>query len=153
MFEVQLRKNTKIMDLEVESSSLSKHKIYMVTYNQLIKKKRIKKEKWKKVPALNGNPQQKGVCIKVITKSPKKPNSALRKIAYVRLFNRKKIYAYIPGEGPKMQEHSILLIRGGRVQDVPGLKYKVICGVYDFEGVALRKRARSKYGTRKYNYY
>lgn len=121
----------------------------MITFNQLSKKKRNKKNFTKRVPALKGNPQQKGVCIKIVIRTPKKPNSAKRKVAHVRLYNKKKIYAYISGEGHKLQEHSIVLVRGGRVPDVPGLKYKAIRGVYDFEGLTSRVKARSKYGMKK----
>ena len=121
----------------------------MITFNQLTKKKRDIKRRAKRVPALKGNPQQKGVCIKIVIRTPKKPNSALRKVAHVRLYNKKKIYAYIYGEGHKLQEHSIVLVRGARVKDVPGLKYKAIRGVYDFEGLVSRVKARSKFGTKR----
>ena len=101
-------------------------------------------------PALEGCPQKKGVCLKVFTRTPKKPNSAIRKLALLRLSNRKRIYGYIPGEGKhSLQEHSVVLIRGGRVKDLPGIKYKIIRGIYDFEGVKGRKNGRSKYGTKR----
>lgn len=121
----------------------------MPTFNQLIKKPRIKKIRSKRVPALDHNPQKKGICLRLVIRTPKKPNSALRKLAFVRLSNKKKIYAYIPGEGHALQEHSVVLVRGGRVKDVPGTKYKLVRGVYDFAGLKDRKQARSKYGTRK----
>lgn len=122
----------------------------MPTIQQLIRKHRTKKQRSKKVPALNRCPQKKGVCIKLVTRTPKKPNSAIRKLALLRLSNNKRIYGYIPGEGKNsLQEHSVVLIRGGRVKDLPGIKYKLIRGVYDFEGVKDRKNGRSKYGTKR----
>jgi small subunit ribosomal protein S12 len=121
----------------------------MVNINQLVKKNRIKKSRSQRVPALERNPQKKGVCLKILTRTPKKPNSALRKLALIRLSNRKRIYGYIPGEGHSLQEHSVILIRGGRVKDLPGIKYKIIRGVLDFEGLKKRRQARSKYGTKK----
>jgi len=110
-----------------------------------------RKDKLKRIktPAFEGCPQKKGVCIKVYTRTPKKPNSAVRKIAKVRLSNRKEVLAYIPGEGHNLQEHSVVLLRGGRTQDLPGLKYKIVRGVYDFQGVPNRKQSRSKYGAKK----
>ncbi len=102
-----------------------------------------------KSPALNNSPQKKGVCIKVYTRTPKKPNSAIRKIARVRLTNGSDIIAYIPGEGHSLQEHSVVLVRGGRVKDLPGVKYHLIRGVYDLLGVIGRKKSRSKYGSKK----
>ena len=102
-----------------------------------------------KTPALSGAPQKKGVCLRVYTKSPKKPNSAVRKIAKIKLTNQNEIIAYIPGEGHNLQEHSVVLVRGGRVKDLPGVKYKIIRGVFDFQGVKGRKQARSKYVTKK----
>ena len=122
----------------------------MPTINQLINKRRIKKKRTQKVPALNKCPQKKGVCLKIITRTPKKPNSALRKLAIIKLTNNKRIYGYIPGEGHTLQEHSIVLVRGGRVKDLPGIKYKIIRGVLDFEGLKNRKQSRSKYGTKLY---
>ena len=121
----------------------------MVTINQLTKCNRVKKSRSLKRPALQKNPQKKGVCIRILTRTPKKPNSALRKLALIRLSNKKRIYAYITGEGHNLQEHSVVLIRGGRVKDLPGIKYKIIRGVFDFEGLKSRKQARSKYGTKK----
>lgn len=122
----------------------------MTTLNQLIKKPRVKKFKSQKKPALQKCPQKKGVCIKLVTRTPKKPNSAIRKLALVRLSNKKRIYGYIPGErGHNLQEHSVVLVRGGRVKDLPGIKYKLVRGIYDFEGLKVRKKARSKYGAKK----
>ena len=122
----------------------------MSTVNQLlIKQSRKKKVKINKTPALIGNPQLKGVCIKVYTRTPKKPNSALRKVAKLRLSNKIKVEAYIPGEGHNLQEYSVVLMRGGRVPDLPGVKYHLIRGKYDFKGVKVRKQSRSKYGTKK----
>ena len=121
----------------------------MVTINQLVNLGRSKKKRSIKRPALQHNPQKKGVCLRVLTRTPKKPNSALRKLALIRLCNKKRIYGYIPGEGHNLQEHSVVLIRGGRVKDLPGIKYKIIRGVFDFEGLKSRKQARSKYGTKK----
>ena len=122
----------------------------MPTINQLINKRRKKKKRTQKVPALNKCPQKKGVCLKIITRTPKKPNSALRKLAIIKLTNGKRIYGYIPGEGHTLQEHSIVLVRGGRVKDLPGIKYKIIRGVLDFEGLKNRKQGRSKYGTKRF---
>lgn len=122
----------------------------MPTIHQLTKSPRIPKQRSQRRPALSGSPQRKGVCIKLVIRTPKKPNSALRKLALLRLSNRKRIYGYIPGEGKhSLQEHSVVLIRGGRVKDLPGIKYKLIRGVYDFEGVKDRKNGRSKYGTKR----
>lgn len=122
----------------------------MSTINQLFlqKQKRIKKKKINKSPALKGCPQRKGICLKVYTKTPKKPNSALRKVAKVRLTSRYTIITYIPGIGHNLQEHSIVLVRGGRVQDLPGVKYHMIRGKYDLLGILKRKTSRSKYGTK-----
>ena len=121
----------------------------MPTINQLLKKSRKKKKRSKRVPALNKSPQRKGICLKIITRTPKKPNSAIRKLATVRLSSRKRVVGYIPGEGHNLQEHSVVLVRGGRVKDLPGVKYKLIRGVYDFEALKNRKQARSKYGTKR----
>jgi len=122
----------------------------MPTIHQLTKKPRVEKQRSLRRPALSGSPQRKGVCIKLVIRTPKKPNSALRKLALLRLSNKKKIYGYIPGEGKhSLQEHSVVLVRGGRVKDLPGIKYKLIRGVYDFEGLSARKKARSKYGSTK----
>ena len=123
----------------------------MPTLAQLVRRKqerRVKNGK-KKTPALQNSPQKRGVCLRVYTKAPKKPNSAVRKLAKVRLSNGFEVIAYIPGEGHNLQEHSVVLLRGGRTKDLPGVKYKVIRGVYDTQGVKGRKQARSKYGTKK----
>ncbi|NPA80454.1 MAG: 30S ribosomal protein S12 [Thermotogae bacterium] len=119
----------------------------MPTLNQLVRYGRKKRKKKSKSPALEGNPQKKGTCIRVYTTTPKKPNSALRKVAKVRLSNGKEVIAYIPGEGHNLQEHSTVLVRGGRVKDLPGVKYHIIRGVYDAAGVQGRRNSRSKYGT------
>ncbi|MCD6595230.1 30S ribosomal protein S12 [bacterium] len=121
----------------------------MPTVNQLVRNKRKKVIKKSKSPALQNCPQRRGVCIRVYTMTPKKPNSALRKIARVRLTNSMEVTAYIPGEGHNLQEHSIVLVRGGRVKDLPGVKYHIIRGTMDATGVDGRKRARSKYGTKR----
>jgi small subunit ribosomal protein S12 len=121
----------------------------MPTINQLIKKGRKSKRKKSKAPAMQGCPQKRGVCTRVWTMSPKKPNSALRKVARVRLTNGIEVNAYIPGEGHNLQEHSIVLIRGGRVKDLPSVRYHVIRGVLETMGVEKRRRGRSKYGTKK----
>ena len=122
----------------------------MSTFQQLVKKPRKQNYKSIRRPALAKCPQKKGVCIKLVTRTPKKPNSAIRKLALIRLCNRKRIYGYIPGEGKhSLQDHSVVLVRGGRVKDLPGIKYKIIRGIYDFEGIPWRKNARSKYGTKK----
>ena len=122
----------------------------MPTINQLSQKKsRKKKERKVYKPALSGSPQKKGICIRVYTKTPKKPNSALRKVAKIRLCNSRQVLASIPGEGHNLQEHSVVLIRGGRVKDLPGVKYRTIRGCLDLQGVKNRKKARSKYGTKK----
>ena len=121
----------------------------MATINQLCKKKRPKKRKLIKVPALENCPQKKGICTKLVLRTPKKPNSALRKIVKLRLSNQKLIYAYIPGEGHNLQEYSTVLIRGGRVKDLPGIKYHLVRGKLEFAGLPSRKTSRSKYGTKK----
>ena len=121
----------------------------MPTINQLIRKGRKLKKQKGNTPALNSCPQKRGVCIRVYTSTPKKPNSALRKVARVRLTNQMEVTAYIPGEGHNLQEHSIVLIRGGRIKDLPGVRYHIIRGTMDTAGVADRKRGRSKYGNRK----
>lgn len=123
--------------------------LYMPTINQLCKRTRKTKKKSSKVPALEKNPQRKGVCTKIYLQTPKKPNSALRKLAKLRLTNGKKISAYIPGEGHNLQEYSTVLIRGGRVKDLPGIKYKLVRGKLDLSGLKNRKTSRSKYGTKK----
>ena len=121
----------------------------MPTINQLIRKPRKVQRRRPRHPAVQGCPQKKGVCLQVKIMTPKKPNSALRKIARVRLSNGIEVTAYIPGEGHNLQEHSVVLVRGGRVRDLPGVRYHIIRGVLDAQGVAERKQARSKYGTKK----
>lgn len=121
----------------------------MPTINQLVRHNREKVKSKSKAPALQGCPQKRGVCTRVYTTTPKKPNSALRKVARVRLSNGMEVTAYIPGEGHNLQEHSIVLIRGGRVKDLPGVRYHIIRGTLDAAGVADRKKGRSKYGTKK----
>nr|QYC61953.1 ribosomal protein S12 [Guinardia striata] len=121
----------------------------MPTINQLCKKKRKSKISKCKVPALDQSPQRKGFCLKVFTRTPKKPNSAIRKLVRLRLTNDVKINAYIPGEGHNLQEYSTVLIRGGRAKDLPGIKYQVIRGKFDLLGLKHRKTSRSKYGSKK----
>ena len=121
----------------------------MPTINQLLKKPRVKPLARNKVPALEKQPLKRGVCIKVYTTTPKKPNSAMRKVARVRLTNGNEINAYIPGEGHNLQEHSIVLVRGGRVKDLPGVKYHVVRGALDTAGVEGRTQRRSKYGAKR----
>jgi small subunit ribosomal protein S12 len=121
----------------------------MPTINQLVKHGRKPKIKKSKSPALDSCPQKRGVCIRVYTTTPKKPNSALRKVSKVRLSNGREVIAYIPGEGHNLQEHSVVLVRGGRVKDLPGVKYHVVRGKFDCAGVEGRKQSRSKYGTKR----
>ena len=121
----------------------------MPTINQLVKNIRIKKKHKNFKKDLDGKPQRKGVCVRIFIQTPRKPNSALRKVAKVRLNNRKLINAYITGEGHNLREHSTVLLRGGRVKDLPGMKYKLIRGIYDFRGLEKKKTSRSKYGTKK----
>ena len=121
----------------------------MATVNQLVRKPRKRKVIKTDVPALKGSPQRRGVCTRVYTTTPKKPNSALRKVCRVRLSTGTEVTAYIPGEGHNLQEHSIVLVRGGRVKDLPGVRYKVIRGALDTGGVTDRKQARSRYGSKK----
>ena len=121
----------------------------MPTINQLIRKGRKRIIDKSTTPALNSSPQKRGVCTRVYTSTPKKPNSALRKVARVRLTNQIEVTAYIPGEGHNLQEHSIVLIRGGRVKDLPGVRYHIVRGSMDTSGVADRTQSRSKYGTKK----
>jgi small subunit ribosomal protein S12 len=121
----------------------------MPTINQLVRKPRKPKRVINKVPALQGNPQKRGVCVRVYTTTPKKPNSALRKVARVRLSNGYEVTAYIPGEGHNLQEHSVVVIRGGRVKDLPGVRYHIIRGTLDTQGVKDRKQRRSKYGAKR----
>ncbi len=121
----------------------------MPTINQLVRKERRRIKKKAATPALRGSPQKRGVCLRVYTTTPKKPNSALRKVARVRLTNGMEVTTYIPGEGHNLQEHSVVLIRGGRVKDLPGVRYHVIRGTLDSIGVQDRKRGRSKYGAKR----
>ena len=121
----------------------------MPTINQLVRKGRTAQKKRNKVPALEQQPLKRGVCLKVYTTTPKKPNSALRKVARVRLSNGFEVTAYIPGEGHNLQEHSVVMIRGGRVKDLPGVRYHVIRGTLDTQGVADRRQRRSKYGAKR----
>jgi small subunit ribosomal protein S12 len=121
----------------------------MPTINQLVRKGRINKVRQKKSPALQRCPQKRGVCLQVKTKTPKKPNSALRKVAWIRLSNGQEVIAYIGGEGHNLQEHSIVLVRGGRVKDLPGVRYHVVRGALDCAAVKDRKQARSKYGAKR----
>ena len=121
----------------------------MPTVNQLVRKARHPKATKAKTPALRGAPQKRGVCTRVYTTTPKKPNSALRKVARVRLTNQMEVTSYIPGEGHNLQEHSVVLIRGGRVKDLPGIRYKVIRAALDTAGVSDRRQGRSKYGAKK----
>ncbi|HLD69427.1 MAG TPA: 30S ribosomal protein S12 [Candidatus Omnitrophota bacterium] len=121
----------------------------MPTISQLIRNRRNLKKKKSKSPALTNCPQRRGVCLQVKTMTPKKPNSALRKIARVRLSNGIEVTSYIPGEGHNLQEHSIVLVRGGRVKDLPGVRYHIVRGTLDTAGVAKRKQSRSKYGAKR----
>ena len=121
----------------------------MPTINQLVRKPRDKQTKRNKVPALQSCPQKRGVCTRVYTTTPKKPNSALRKVARVRLSNGYEVTAYIPGEGHNLQEHSVVMIRGGRVKDLPGVRYHIVRGSLDTQGVKDRKQRRSHYGAKK----
>jgi len=121
----------------------------MPTISQLIRHRRSLKIKRSKSPALTSCPQRRGVCLQVKTMTPKKPNSALRKIARVRLSNKVEVTSYIPGEGHNLQEHSIVLVRGGRVKDLPGVRYHIVRGTLDTSGVADRKKSRSKYGAKR----
>jgi len=121
----------------------------MPTINQLVRKGREPAVSKSKVPALQQSPQKRGVCTRVYTTTPKKPNSALRKVARVRISGSNEVTAYIPGEGHNLQEHSVVLVRGGRVKDLPGVRYKVVRGTLDAAGVSDRKKARSQYGVKK----
>jgi len=149
MLEVRCIKtlNTNQLPKEVYLSLLQN--IIMPTINQLIKKSRTKPVARNKVPALEKQPLKRGVCVKVYTTTPKKPNSALRKVARVRLSNGFEVTAYIPGEGHNLQEHSVVLLRGGRVKDLPGVRYHILRGNLDTQGVANRKQRRSLYGAKK----
>jgi len=121
----------------------------MPTINQLVKKPRVKQLRKNKVPAMKACPQKRGVCTRVYTTTPKKPNSALRKVARIKLTNGFEVIAYIPGEGHNLQEHSVVTIRGGRVKDLPGVRYHIVRGSLDTQGVKNRKQSRSKYGAGK----
>lgn len=121
----------------------------MPTINQLIRKPRMPKSTRNKVPALEACPQKRGVCTRVFTTTPKKPNSALRKVARIRLTNGYEVTGYIPGEGHNLQEHSVVLIRGGRVKDLPGVRYHIVRGAFDTQGVKDRRQSRSKYGAKR----
>ena len=121
----------------------------MPTINQLVRKGRSTLRKRNKVPALDKSPQKRGVCTRVYTTTPKKPNSALRKVARVKLTNGQEVSAYIPGEGHNLQEHSVVLIRGGRVKDLPGVRYHILRGTLDTQGVSTRKQRRSLYGAKR----
>ncbi|GAB4315242.1 MAG: 30S ribosomal protein S12 [Candidatus Sumerlaeia bacterium] len=121
----------------------------MPTINQLVRKGRRRVKSKTASPALRSCPQRRGVCLRVYTTTPKKPNSALRKVARVRLTNGMEVTAYIPGEGHNLQEHSIVLVRGGRVKDLPGIRYKIVRGALDCQGVTARKKSRSRYGAKK----
>jgi small subunit ribosomal protein S12 len=121
----------------------------MPTVNQLVRQGRVAKRPKSKVPALAGSPQKRGVCTRVYTTTPKKPNSALRKVAKVRLTNQEEIISYIGGEGHNLQEHSVVLVRGGRVKDLPGVRYHTVRGSLDASGVAKRRQGRSKYGAKR----
>ena len=121
----------------------------MPTINQLVRKSRDKVSKRNKVPALKSCPQKRGVCLRVYTTTPKKPNSALRKVARVKLTNGQEVTAYIPGEGHNLQEHSVVLIRGERVKDLPGVRYHIIRGTLDTQGLEKRRQRRSKYGAKR----
>ena len=121
----------------------------MPTINQLVRKGRASVKKRNKVPALDKSPQKRGVCTRVYTTTPKKPNSALRKVARVKLTNGQEVSAYIPGEGHNLQEHSVVLIRGGRVKDLPGVRYHILRGTLDTQGVSSRKQRRSLYGAKR----
>lgn len=122
----------------------------MPTINQLCRGKRLFKTKTNKTPALQESPQKKGICLKIVYRTPKKPNSALRKIAKLKLLSNKKVVtAYIPGEGHNLQDYSVVLIQGGRVKDLPGVKYHIIRGKYDLQGLKTRVTSRSRYGTKK----
>jgi small subunit ribosomal protein S12 len=133
----------------LDTEFLRKRKVLMPTVNQLIRKPRVAPVKRNKVPAMQANPQKRGVCTRVYTTTPKKPNSALRKVAKIRLTNGFEVIGYIPGEGHNLQEHSVVMIRGGRVKDLPGVRYHIIRGVLDTQGVKNRKQRRSKYGAKR----
>jgi small subunit ribosomal protein S12 len=134
-----------------QRSTSNRHGDVVPTIQQLVRKGRSPKVTKSKTPALKGSPQRRGVCTRVYTTTPKKPNSALRKVARVRLSSQVEVTAYIPGVGHNLQEHSIVLVRGGRVKDLPGVRYKIVRGALDTQGVKNRKQARSRYGAKKGN--
>jgi len=138
-----------ILPLHLRPAAINKVKSLMPTINQLVRKGRVLQKAKSKVPAMEANPQKRGVCTRVYTTTPKKPNSALRKVAKVRLTNQREVITYIPGEGHNLQEHSVVLIRGGRVRDLPGVRYHILRGVLDTQGVKDRKQSRSKYGAKR----
>jgi small subunit ribosomal protein S12 len=135
--------------VKIQSQSCKDEKADMPTINQLIRKPRTAPTYRNTVPAMQACPQKRGVCTRVYTTTPKKPNSALRKVAKVRLTNQREVISYIPGEGHNLQEHSVVLIRGGRVRDLPGVRYHVLRGVLDTQGVKDRRQSRSKYGAKR----
>ena len=137
------------MDSPRKAIILFLHSQTMPTINQLVRKGRTKVKVKSKSPALSNCPQRRGVCVQVMTRTPKKPNSALRKVAKVRLTNGQEVIAYIPGEGHNLQEHSIVLVRGGKVKDLPGVRYHIVRGTLDSQGVEKRRRGRSKYGAKR----
>ena len=141
--------NIKMIGLKVWHISSIKYEVFMPTISQLIKNPRSVEKKKSKSRAMEKNPQKRGVCTRVYTTTPKKPNSALRKVARIRLTNGFEVTGYIPGEGHKLQEHSVVLIRGGRVKDLPGVRYHIVRGSLDTAGVDGRKQSRSKYGTKR----
>ena len=150
MLEVRLIKTLNTNEKNIKTAFVLTSKFFiMPTINQLIKKSRVKPIARNKVPALEKQPLKRGVCVKVYTTTPKKPNSALRKVARVRLSNGFEVTAYIPGEGHNLQEHSVVLLRGGRVKDLPGVRYHILRGNLDTQGVANRKQRRSLYGAKK----
>jgi len=149
MLEVRLIRTLNTNKIIKRVFLISTSKFTMPTINQLIKKSRVKPIARNKVPALERQPLKRGVCVKVYTTTPKKPNSALRKVARVRLSNGFEVTAYIPGEGHNLQEHSVVLLRGGRVKDLPGVRYHILRGNLDTQGVANRKQRRSLYGAKK----
>jgi small subunit ribosomal protein S12 len=154
MLETVIALIFRVNGLELSSFSCvfyynSNLKTFMPTIQQLVRKGRTSIADKSKSPALNSCPQRRGVCVRVYTTTPKKPNSAMRKVARVRLTNQKEVNAYIPGEGHNLQEHSIVLVRGGRVKDLPGVRYHLIRGALDTAGVEGRKQRRSKYGAKR----
>jgi small subunit ribosomal protein S12 len=138
-----------VVQIRADHRSGAQRRERVPTIQQLVRKGRAPKVDKTKAPALKANPQQRGVCTRVYTTTPKKPNSALRKVARVKLSNGTEVTAYIPGEGHNLQEHSMVLVRGGRVKDLPGVRYKIIRGSLDTQGVKNRKQARSRYGAKK----